>query len=621
MCGIAGAVGVEGRDRAPQMRAMRDALVHRGPDSAGEYVDANVALGVRRLKVIDLDTGDQPQCGEDGQVWTVFNGEIYNFKELRDELSAAGHAFRTRSDTEVIVHLYERHGPDFVSRLDGMFALAVWDAGARTLVLARDRLGKKPLLYYQDGDELFFASEHRALTLGLRPRVMAADPLAIALYLRLGYVPAPHDALAGVNKLGAGERLTWRSGRIERQRYWELSRRDIRIGEREAIVEVRRLFDLAVARRLVADVPVGAFLSGGIDSSVLVASMAAQSARVRTFTIGFEDLDFSEAAHARRVAERYGTEHHEFIVRPDMTSVVPLLVRHYGEPFADSSAIPTYYLSKMTRSSVTVALAGDGGDELFAGYQRYHAAHLAAQLDRVPGPLRTPALAGAARLLDRRGSERSSRVRLGRFIRGARHPAATRYLAWLAISDESWLNESASESFRATAADAGIALRARASAVTGDAVSRARRLDLGLYLPDDLLVKVDIASMANSLEVRAPFLDRALVEFAMSLPTSLLIRGTRRKWVLKAAFADALPPENLARRKQGFGLPLGQWMRGELRDLLEGVVLSDTALQRGYLRPEATRALVDEHLAGVDHTHRLWSLVMLELWHREFIDG
>jgi asparagine synthase (glutamine-hydrolysing) len=602
------------------MRAMREAIVHRGPDSAGEHCDPYVALGVRRLRVIDLVTGDQPQCGEQERVWTVFNGEIYNFQQLREELAAEGHTFRTRSDTEVIVHLYERDGDRAIEKLEGMFALAIWDSAARTLVLARDRLGKKPLLYAEVDGDLFFASEHQSLLAGL-PRRLGVDPSAIALYLRLGYVPAPLDAFQGARKLQPAEVLIWRDARVTTRTYWSPPSGLARIDEREAVVEVRRLFDAAVARRLVADVPVGAFLSGGVDSSALVASMAAQAAVVRTFTIGFEEPEFSEVEHARRVAQRYGTEHHEFVVRPDMVSVLPLLVRHYGEPFADSSAVPTYYLSKLTRQSVTVALAGDGGDELFAGYQRHHAVHLAGAVDKVPNVIRGPALAAAERVLASRGSERSAGVRLRRFVRGLRQPREHRYLAWLAISDEAWLERNATESFAPSAISATAELRRRAGAFEGDAVRQARGLDLSLYLPDDLLVKTDIASMANSLEVRSPFLDRALVEFAMRLPTSLLIRGTLRKWILRRAFADTLPKENLARRKQGFGLPIGRWLRGELRPMLDDIVLSERALGRGFLRPDAVQRMAREHLAGVDHTHRLWSLLMLEMWHREFIDA
>ncbi len=618
MCGIVGVVGAGERDRTLQMRRMREALTHRGPDSAGEYTDPHAALGVRRLRIIDLVTGDQPQCGEDERVWTVFNGEIYNFQELRDELSKEGHTFRTNSDTEVIVHLYERDGAGFVEKLDGMFAVAVWDASQRTLVLARDRLGKKPVLLYVAEGELFFASEHQALVAGLGSARFSADHTSIALYLRLGYVPAPFDAFAGIRKLEPASVLVWRDDGIIERRYWHPPQAVVPVGADEAIARVRSLFDDAVRKRLVADVPVGAFLSGGVDSSALVASMAAQSKTVRTFTIGFEEHEYSELEHARRIAQRYGTDHHEFIVRPDITSVLPLLARHYGEPYADSSAVPTYFLSKLTRDFVTVALAGDGGDELFAGYQRYHAVHLAAALDRIPSLIRGPILGAAQALLPRGGDQRAGSERLRRFILGARLGSKERYLSWLGIADDEWLSTSATADFRPYADRAARELEHRAAIPVRDAARRAQLLDIALYLPDDLLVKVDIASMANSLEVRAPFLDRCLVEYALQLPTSLMIRGTRRKWVLRKAFADTLPPENLARRKQGFGVPIGRWLRQELRPLLGDVVLSTAALQRGYLRPDAIRGLVDEHLDGVDHSHRLWSLLMLELWHREF---
>jgi asparagine synthase (glutamine-hydrolysing) len=618
MCGIVGVVGKAERQRVAEMRLMREALTHRGPDSAGEYDDPHAALGVRRLRIIDLVTGDQPQSGEDRKTWTVFNGEIYNFEQLREELSKQGHTFRTRSDTEVIVHLYERDGEAFVEKLDGMFALAVWDASRRTLLLARDRLGKKPVLLYETEGELYFASEHQALVAALGSARFSADKAAIALYLRLGYVPAPFDALSGVRKLEPASVLVWRDGVVTERRYWHPPENVVPVGEDEAIARVRTLFDEAVRKRLVADVPVGAFLSGGVDSSALVASMAAQSKTVRTFTIGFEEQGYSEVEHARRIAQRYGTDHHEFVVRPDMASVLPLLVRHYGEPYADSSAVPTYYLSRLTRDFVTVALAGDGGDELFAGYQRYHAVRLAAALDRIPAALRGPILGGAQALLPKGGAERGGSARLRRFIIGARRASGDRYLSWLGISDDEWLATSATADFRPYADRAARELERRVAIPVRDAARRAQLLDIALYLPDDLLVKVDIASMANSLEVRAPFLDRCLVEYALQLPTSLMIRGTRRKWVLRKAFADTLPPENLARRKQGFGVPIGRWLRQELRPLLGDVVLSKTALERGYLRPDAVRALVDEHLGGVDHSHRLWSLLMLELWHREF---
>jgi len=599
---------------------MREAIVHRGPDSAGEYIDGHAALGVRRLRIIDLATGDQPQCDESRTVWTVFNGEIYNYRQLRDELAAQGHRFATQSDTEVVVHLYDEHRDAFVERLDGMFALAVWDSRERRLLLARDRLGKKPLLYRHADGELAFGSEHRSLLKAVASRP-AADRRSIALYLRLGYVPAPHDAFVGIEKLGPGEILVWAEGSISRRRYWALPQDELRVTDRDAIAETRRLVDKAVAKRLMSDVPLGVFLSGGVDSSAIVASMAAQSTRIRTFTIGFDERDYSEVAHARRIAERFGTEHHELIVRPDALAILPTLVRHYGEPYADSSAIPTYYLSRMAREHVTVALGGDGGDEVFGGYRRYRAMQFASALDVIPAPLRRGTWAAIRRVVPGTGSERSGRARLRRFARAVAEPAASRYLQVAGIFAADRLLAAATPEFSDEIACAEEELSARASVTIGDAVTRAQRLDLTLYLPDDLLVKVDIASMANSLEVRVPLLDKDLVEYVTRLPSAIKLRRGQGKWLLRQAFRDVLPAENTARTKQGFGLPIGAWLRTSLRPLLDDAVLSRRALDRGYLSESAVRALVNEHLGGVDHTHRLWSLLMLELWHREFIDG
>ena len=620
MCGIAGIVGTQARDRAASMRSMREAIVHRGPDSAGEYLEPHAALGVRRLRIIDLATGDQPQCDESRNIWTVFNGEIYNYRALRDDLRASGHRFATESDTETIVHLYEEHGDGFVERLDGMFALAVWDARGRTLVLARDRLGKKPLLYTLHDGDLYFASEHQALLKGIAGR-QVADRRSIALYLRLGYVPAPVDAFVGVEKLAPAEILVWSDGVVSRSRYWSLPRDVIDIDANDAAAEIRRLTDESVAKRLIADVPLGVFLSGGLDSSVIVASMATQGALVRTFTIGFDEPDYSELAHARRTSDRFGTEHHELIVRPDILGILPMLVRHYGEPYADSSAIPTYYLARMAREHVTVALGGDGGDELFAGYRRYRAMQLAERLDRIPLPLRRGAWRAVNAITPSSGSERSAVARARRFARGLAEAPTRRYLQVAGIFSADWLAAAAAPDFAADVDCAGRELDALSTEADGDAVTRSQRMDIAQYLPDDLLVKVDIASMANSLEVRAPFLDRQLVEYAIRLPTDLKIRGGRGKWLLRKAFADVLPAETASRSKQGFGLPIGAWLRTSLRTLLDDVVLSPTALDRGYLAPAVVKALVHEHLRGIDHTHRLWSLVMLELWHREYIDG
>lgn len=622
MCGIAGVVGQAQRDRAPEMRAMRDLLIHRGPDSGGEHADKFVALGVRRLRVIDLVTGDQPQSNEDGSVWTVFNGEIYNFKELRDDLMARGHRFATSSDTEVIVHSYEDHGPRFVERLEGMFALAVWDARRTTLILARDRLGKKPLLYAERDGELLFASEHDALLAGLGGSP-AEDPTAIHLYLRLGYVPAPYDAFKGVRKLRPAHVLVWRNGAVSDESYWRPpSPGSLRIEEEEATEELHRLLGRAVRRRLIADVPVGAFLSGGVDSSAVVATMARAAAKVRTFSIGFDDPRYSELPHARRIAERFGTEHHEFVVQPMALDVLPELVRRYGEPYADSSAVPTYFLSKLTRQHVTVALNGDGGDELFGGYERYFAAMLASSLDRVPLFLRAPTFRAVSRILPDSIFPESPLRRARRFLAAAALPARERYVRWLSVFEAPQLADLLADGLmRRDDGEMQRVLADRDGVGSADPLGNAQLLDILLYLPDDLLVKVDIASMANSLEVRCPFLDRELVEFALRLPTELKIRRGERKYLLKRAFDGILPGENMYRRKQGFAVPIGAWFRGDLRGHVEGILLSQRALDRGLFRRAALEQLVREHTTGrVDHTHRVWTLLMLELWFREFID-
>lgn len=622
MCGIAGVVGREPWDRGPRMRAMRERLVHRGPDSSGERIDPHAALGVRRLRIIDLVTGDQPQSNEDATVWTVFNGEIYNFRELRSELTARGHRLATSSDTEVIVHLYEDLGPGFVERLDGMFAVAVWDAARRTLVLARDRLGKKPLLYSQTDDELLFASEHAALLEGRGPD-REVDPRAVRAYLRLGFVPAPGDAFAGIRKLPPGHRLVWRDGHIDIQRYWALPSGEGRpISEAEAQERVRELVTEAVRKRLVADVPIGAFLSGGVDSSVVVATMAGLTSTVRTFSIGFEEDEYSELAHARRIAERFGTDHHEFIVRPLELDVLPELVRHYGEPFADSSAIPTYHLSRLTRERVTVALNGDGGDEVFAGYERYRAVQIAAYIDRLPKFARG-ALVRASGVLPDSLSPLDPSRRARRFLQAAALAPRERYLRWLGVFDRTQLSSVLDEDFRRATDAVEDGVPFAGDGLDGaDPVSAAQALDVALYLPDDLLVKVDIASMAASLEVRSPLLDTALVEFVTCLPTSFKLSGGERKRLLKRAYADIVPRENMYRRKQGFAVPIGGWLRKDLRSSVEEVVLSDRAVSRGYFRRDRLEGLVRDHTEGrADHTHRLWALLMLELWHREMVDS
>jgi asparagine synthase (glutamine-hydrolysing) len=615
MCGIAGVAGW-GTDRAGAMRRMRACLVHRGPDSEGEHVSEAVALGVRRLRIIDLTAGDQPQSNEDGSVWTVFNGEIYNFLELRSELLARGHILRTdHSDTEVIPHLYEDLGPAFVERLHGMFALAVWDARTRTLLLARDRMGKKPVLYYATSEGIAFASEHAALLAGGRPDI-AVDPDAIRLYLRLGYVPDPHDAFAGVAKLPPAHTLIWRDGHVEVRPYWSPEVPiDASVDEADAVERVRELLRDAVARRLIADVPLGAFLSGGLDSSAIVATMASLTDRVRTFTIGFQEGAFSELAHARRIAERFGTEHHELVVEPSATSVVPQLVRHYGEPFADSSALPTFCLSQATRAQVTVALNGDGGDETFGGYDRYLAARAAAIVPRAVAA----SLSVASALIPRGASRMTERAR--RLLAALPRSPGERYLEWIGLFSTAQLDDLLEPAFRSAtqAADDEVVGAAEALFRQHDPLTAAQRCDIAYYLPGDLLPKVDIASMANSLEVRSPLLDHRLVALMLAVPPEIRVRRGERKRVLALAMEGILPRETLRRRKQGFGVPIAAWLRGDLRPWAEERLLPGQARVRMYARGSAVERLVREHMSGrADHGQRLWALAMLEEWHHAF---
>jgi asparagine synthase (glutamine-hydrolysing) len=619
---------------------MCDAIVHRGPDDEGYYINdrpdastsrseglVSIGLGMRRLAIIDLKTGRQPIHNEDETVWVVLNGEIYNYPQLRAELESKGHRFYTQSDTEAIVHAYEQYGDDVPKHLRGMFAFAIWDTKRQRLVLARDRVGKKPLLYAIVGSKLIFASEFQAIL--RHPDVSREVNLeAISHYLSFMCVPAPLTAFKGVRKVEPGHVLVWQNGEVEVKRYWSLNfKNKLDIDEQEAGERVVELLREAVRIRLMSDVPLGAFLSGGIDSSAVVALMSELSTeRVKTFSIGFEEQEFNEIGHARRVSERFGTDHNEFIVRPNAVDVLPTLVRHYGEPYADSSAIPTYYLSKMTRQHVTVALNGDGGDECFAGYERYAAMRIAERYHRLPRLFREQIVEPAIAAIPQAGSMRSRRLgKARRFLGVVGRPVGERYLRWTsAISEE----------LKAELCTAHFLARTSAAKTLGylqpwfegngeiDIVDRALMADTSNYLPNDLLVKVDIASMAVSLEARSPFLDHHLMEFAASLPARYKLRGLTTKYLLKHALKGLLPAENLTRSKMGFGVPIRRWFRNELKSFLEDNILSGKALGRGYFKAEVVRHLVDEHTDGRrDYSHQLWTLLMLELWHQEFIDG
>ncbi|HYL98863.1 MAG TPA: asparagine synthase (glutamine-hydrolyzing) [Blastocatellia bacterium] len=632
MCGIAGIADSNGRPiEESVLRQMCDAMYHRGPDGDGFYFDhqsvgnpGSVGLGMRRLAIVDLVTGQQPIHNEDKTVWVVLNGEIYNYPDLRSELEARGHSFYTRSDTEAIVHVYEEFGLDAPKHLRGMFAFALWDTRKRLLLIARDRVGKKPLLYSCLGGRLAFASEFQSLL--KHPDISReVNRQAIWDYLSFMCVPGPETAFAGIKKLDPGSRLVWQSGVIKIDHYWSLDfSRKAAMSEAEARERLLQLLRDAVKVRLMSDVPLGAFLSGGIDSSAVVAMMAGLSTRVKTFSIGFDERDFSEIEHARRVANHFGTDHSEFVVRPSAIEVLPTLVRHYGEPYADSSAVPTYYLSKVTRQHVTVALNGDGGDECFGGYERYAAMRIADSYRRLPRLLREGVVEPVVKTLPDPAVSRSRATRARRFFDVAGRPRPERYLRWTsAISEELKAEICTSDFLRSVNSAGTLKYVGRWFEGNGsvDIIDRVLKADTECYLPNDLLVKVDIASMAASLEARSPFLDHHLMEFAAGLPSNYKVRGLTTKYLLKNALRGILPETNLKRGKMGFGVPIGYWLRGELKDFLAGAILSERALGRGYFKPDAVRRVFDLHQAEVrDYAHQLWTLLMLELWHREFID-
>jgi asparagine synthase (glutamine-hydrolysing) len=588
------------------------------------FLDQQAALGIQRLRVVDLVTGDQPIYSEDGSIVVVLNGEIYNFQELRQDLRHRGHSFATEGDTEVIVHLYEEYGDDCVSRLHGMFAFALWDRRRKRLLVARDRIGKKPLFYAAHEGGVTFASELGALIEdGSVPREI--EPSAVDLFLAYGYVPAPLSIFRAVRKLPPAHTLVLEDGKVTLRRYWRLDySRKLKFGDpRELHEPILQAVKSATQRRLIADVPVGAFLSGGIDSSAVVAAMAQSStAPVKTFSVGFDHGSFDELQHARRVAELYGTDHHEFVVRPDAIAVVPRIVRHYGEPFADSSAIPCFYLAEVTRRHVTVALNGDGGDESFGGYTRYVANRLAGRLDHLPASLRRAAAAGGRRLGG--GEITSVASKASRLLQGLPLTPAARYARYV-----SWLDEMRRRRLY-TDAFASVIAGSRAPDILDDpwrAASGTDVIDIMLevdattYLPGDLITKIDIATMAHALEARSPLLDHQLMELAASIPADLKVRGREKKWIFRQALREWLPDDILDRPKQGFSVPVGQWFRTDLREMLRDVLLDPGSLGRGYFRPEVVQSMIDRHSAGADEeTKPLWALFMFELWHREFAD-
>ncbi|MFZ1919712.1 MAG: asparagine synthase (glutamine-hydrolyzing) [Terriglobales bacterium] len=623
MCGIAGVVSAERESGITEalVRHMCDQIVHRGPDDEGIYVADGAGLGMRRLSIIDLSGGHQPVFNEDRSAWIVFNGEIYNFPELRPELESRGHRFYTKTDTEVIIHLYEEMGADCVTKLRGMFGLAIYDKTKRKLILARDRLGKKPVHYALHNGKLYFASEIKSI-LAVAPELAEVNAQGLLDYLYYGYVPEPLTAFTGIHKLPSGHLLEFEKGEIRVRRYWDLPEYDTHApkSEEECLEELeRRLFE-ATKIRLISDVPLGAFLSGGTDSSTVVALMArASSGPVKTFSIGFKKDDFDETSYARVVAKAFGTEHHEMILEPDVVQTVEHLTSSLEEPFGDSSMLPTYYVSQMARQHVTVALSGDGGDEIFAGYDRYgiHAGHR--MFERIPE-------------WARKFYRDKIFPRVPRGVRGRRLsynvslPWQERYVDRLSfLPDFERDRPLLSDEFRAIlnrSDDPGNVLRRRfAEAPTKDPVSQLLYVDTKTYLVDDILTKVDRMSMLNSLEVRVPILDHVFIEWVTGLAPQWKLRGTTQKYILrKLAERVGVPREVLYREKRGFSLPLVHWMRNELKEMLM-ILLEPRTLERGYFLPSGLRGVMDDYLLrGRTNTARIWRLLMFELWHRNFLE-
>ena len=628
MCGIYGILALDGTRRhdTTVLERMGDAIVHRGPDDSGAISDAGLLLGMRRLSIIDVAGGHQPISSEDGQVVVVCNGEIYNFRQLRRELEAAGHRFATHSDSEVAVHAYEQHGDAFLDKLDGMFGLALWDRRRRRLIVARDAIGIKPIYYRLDGRELMFASEAKALLAvpGVPTRL---DQAALAQYLSVGYVAAPNAIFEGMSKLEPGTALIAEGGQVRKHRYYRLPAQiDGSRSEQQWVEAVRAELERSVRDQMVSDVPIGAFLSGGIDSSAVVAFMSRHSSQpVKTYSIGFQGSTgaqlYNELPYARQVAEQFGTDHHEIVVQPDVATLLPDLIWHMDEPISDAAFITTYLVSKFARQDVTVILSGVGGDELFGGYKRYLDEHYRSLYRRIPGPIRSGLVAPLAQLLPSdRHSPLLNKLRLAKaFIAADSLPFEERYRAYMQVFDAD--ERRALLKCHPALFDDCIA-RGFADSQAKEPLRQLMDVDFATQLPDDLLMLTDKMSMAVSLECRVPLLDQRLVELAAGMPGSLKMRGGELKHVMKRALAGVLPDSILHREKRGFGAPMGAWLRVELAPVLRDVLSRESVTRRGLLDPDAVQRTIREHeQQKADRTDHLLALINLEIWCRLYLDG
>lgn len=631
MCGICGNIMF---DRAADLpggivRRIVDSMRHRGPDDWGIVEGAGFGLGHARLSILDLRRrARQPLTNEDGNLLLTFNGAIYNYAELKKDLEARGHRFRSKTDSEVILHLYEEYGTDCVSRLRGMFAFAIFDKRDHSLFAARDRAGKKPLVYAMLQDRLVFASELQAL---VRDPSLSREPdlESIDLYLTYGYIPAPRTAFKGIRKLLPAHWMRLRSGKLEIRPYWklDLDSRESCVKQRPDDVadELRRTLEEAVHIRRISDVPIGVFLSGGLDSGAVAALLTRQVAGpIKTFSIGFEERAFDESPYARFLSQHLGSEHIEFVVQPEATRMLPELVRHYGEPFADSSAIPSFYLAKLASRHVKVVLNGDGGDECFAGYDRYRAARALAKVCFAPGFLRSVVrrIGEGLNTFPAHGDPGIT-WRWQRFLTQIDKSPETAYYHWMAWCNDGLKDRLYTGDFRKAIHDrwaGSLMADAFRSSAGGDLVSRLLDVDRQLYLPNDLLVKMDIACMAHGLEGRSLFLDHKVMEFAATIPSRLKLKGGRSKHILKEAMKPFLPDRIVERPKKGFGVPIHAWLRNELKSMAYDLLTGPGSAVREWFHVEEIRKLLDAHVEGKEFRHNeIWTLLMLELWHRTFI--
>jgi asparagine synthase (glutamine-hydrolysing) len=630
MCGICGKISpnINGIDEKI-MRSMIAVLRHRGPDDEGIYLNSqskfSVGLGHCRLSIIDLSKqAQQPISNENRTIWMVCNGEIYNFQDLKRDLEEKGHSFKSKTDNEVIIHLYEEEGIDCVKSLRGMFALCIWDKNKQRLFLARDRLGQKPLNYIINNGELIFASEIKSILQdpGIAKKV---NLNALHHYLTYQYIPHPLTMFKGIKKLLPAHILIWEKGKVKIERYWDLKfSPKIKLTEEEYKERLLDLLTEAVKIRLISDVPLGVFLSGGIDSSSVVAIMSKIFRQpIKTFSVGFKESSFNELEYIHKVAKIFATKHHEYIIKPNILEILPELIWYFNEPFADSSCIPTYYLSKMARQEVKVVLNGDGGDECFGGYERYVANKIADIYCTIPKFFRDK-LSSIVMRLPESTTKKDFAKRLKRFLSAGDLTPEKRHIFWMSIFDNESKQNLYSKDLRNRLKDINSCdylLDIFRESEIEDFIDKTLLVDTMSYLPNDLLVKIDISSMANSLEVRSPFLDHKLMEFAASLSPNLKLKGLTTKYILKKTLGKVLPKQILYRKKAGFGVPIGSWFRNELKDYPYEILLDARSIKRGYFKKESIERLLAEHISGLfDHGQRIWALINLELWHQMFID-